>query len=73
MDNFLIYLAFSFGCFLVAIAFFRKDNTPMYRILLPFMTSMYSPYKMKEHLKTEGIYLVILGYLSIFVYLVFFF
>lgn len=73
MDYLPIYLIFSMSCFLIAIVFFRKGNIPIGKVLLPFMMSLYSPYKMKEHLIKEGIYLILLGYLSFIVYIVLFF
>jgi len=70
MDFFLVYLLFAMCCFVAAIVFFRKENTPIAAVFLPFMMSLYSPSKMKEHLRKEGIYLVILGYLSFIIYII---
>lgn len=65
-----LYPITSILCFALAILFFRKDNTSLNRVFLPFITSLYSPAKMKEHLKIEGIWLIIMGYVSFIVYLI---
>jgi len=69
MDAFYIYFVFSFGCFFVAIIFFRKPNMTIQKILLPFMIGMYNPFKMTEYFRKEGIYFIILGYLTFLVYI----
>lgn len=42
----------------------------MNNVLFPFITSLYNPVKMKEHFKTEGIGLIIMGYLSFIAFMV---
>ena len=50
-------------CFLIAIIFFRKRKVPVSKIFFPLMTSLYSPHRMKEDIKPEGIFIIILGYI----------
>jgi len=67
MNTFLIYSIFSIVCFLVAILFFREENTSVSKVIFPFMMGILSPSKIKLFLRREGIYLIILGYLSFIV------
>ena len=57
------------GCWLAAIFFFRKDEVPATRILLPFMVSVLSPARMKEELTANGIALLIIGYIFVIIWL----
>ncbi|PKN25396.1 MAG: hypothetical protein CVU64_20020 [Deltaproteobacteria bacterium HGW-Deltaproteobacteria-21] len=70
MEPILIYPVVSILCFIFAIFFFRKKGVPMNNVLFPFITSLYNPVKMKEHFKTEGIGLIIMGYLSFIAFMV---
>ena len=57
-------------CFATAIILFRKQDVPIGKVLFPFMTSLYSPSRMKEEIKLEGNILIVLGYLSFIVWMV---
>ena len=70
-DSFSFFMIFGFSCFLAGILFFRKEDVPVKKVLLPFMLSIYNPFKMKDELKTEGILLIVLGYASFIFYVVF--
>jgi len=65
----IVYPICSVFCFVFAIFFFRKKDVRLNQVLFPFLTSLYNPSRMKEHLKSEGIGLIIMGYLSFIVYL----
>ncbi len=67
-----IYPAVSILCFAIAILFFRKKGVPIYRVFFPFMTSMYHPGRMKKDIEREGIWLIIMGYVSFFLYIIIF-
>ena len=71
-DTFKIYFAFGIGCFLIAIIFFREENKSFNKVFLPFMMGILTPSKMRIFLKKEGIYFVVLGYLSFIVGLIVF-
>jgi len=57
-------------CFATAITLFRKQDVPIGKVLFPFMTSLYSPSRMKKEIRTEGILLIVLGYLSVIVWMI---
>jgi hypothetical protein len=72
MDISIFFLLAGILCILIAIIFFRKSEVSVSKILFPFMMSLYSPHKMKEDIKSEGILIIILGYLLWCVALYFF-
>lgn len=70
MNVSIIYLITTILCFAFAILFFRRDDIPLNKVFFPFIMSLYSPIKMKEHLKKEGIWLIIMGYISLILYII---
>jgi len=70
MDASVIYPVFSVCCFLIAVLFFRKNDVSLRNTLLPFLASLYNPFRMKQHFKIEGIGLIIMGYLAFIVFVV---
>jgi hypothetical protein len=68
-EHFLLFLSLSFACFLAGIVFFRKDNVPLNKVLISFMLSIYNPFRLKMELKSKGIALIVLGYLTFAVYM----
>ena len=57
-------------CFALALIYFRKNNVPFSKSFFPFITSMYSPTKMKNELKPEGIWLIVFGYISFIIWMI---
>jgi hypothetical protein len=54
----------------LALICFRKEGVPFYKPLFPFVSSMYSPARMKEELKPAGICLIAFGYFSFIVWMI---
>ena len=72
MDISIFFLVAGILCILIAIIFFRKREVSVSKILFPFMMSLYSPHKMQEDIKPEGIFIILLGYLLCVIALYFF-
>lgn len=71
-DSFVFAFFLSLICFILAFLFFRKGNAALHKTLVPFLLSLYNPFKIKDQLKTEGIILIILGYAIFITYVAFF-
>lgn len=67
-ESFVLVIALSIGCFIIGIAFFRKNNVAFNKVFLSFMLGMYNPFKVKDELRKEGIAFIILGYVIFIVY-----
>lgn len=57
-----LYPILSVSCFLIAIVFFRKDDAHLGKGIVFLIQSM-TPHKMKQVFKTQGICLILLGYI----------
>jgi hypothetical protein len=71
-DSFVFAFFLSLTCFILAFLFFRKGNAPLHNTLVPFLLSLYNPFKIRDQLKKEGIILIILGYAIFIAYVAFF-
>ena len=58
----------SIFCFLSAIVFFRKEKEDISEAVLPFMMSTLTPNKLASYLKKEGIVLIAISMLCLFIY-----
>jgi hypothetical protein len=54
----------------LALIYYRKNNVPFSKSFFPFITSMYSPAKMREELKPEGLWLILFGYISFIIWMI---
>jgi hypothetical protein len=63
-----IYLVVSVLCFLTAIFFFRKEHVLLNKGLIFFITGI-SPQNMKKVFRIEGIWLIVMGYVSFIIYM----
>jgi hypothetical protein len=56
-------------CFTSAFVFFRKSDVSFVESFYPFITSLYSPMRMKEEIEPGGLYLIGFGYLSFIIWM----
>jgi hypothetical protein len=66
-----IYPLVTVSCFLAAILFYRKKGVPLSRAL-PFLLTSLTPQKISEIFTKEGVWLIVLGFMTFIVYMVLF-